>query len=675
MSFSSPSEQGKVSYMKNIVKYAVVAASIAIAGCASPGQESFMRGASLEKSNRLDDAASLYESALSQDPQNKEYSAALTHVKEGLISQYLRQARTFLEAKPFTFSQGRASRSNVDKALKLNPADPNAMAVSAELTGRMDLLAKEANALYAAAGKAVATNDWQVALDKLKQIKEFYPEYLDLADKISGTETAALSWYLKEAEKAKGEQNLDAAVLFLGKAAELQPKNRQIGDLIADLSRKNSASGYLSGADEAIKKGRRAPGVALARKGLLLSKDPGSRGALIKVIDDAALLSFEAATAALSTKKLYQSYTDFLEAKSFNLSAIEAQKSSELVANLSAAMLEKANVYETAGNLGNALIWYEKGLVLTPGNREVSARIFALRDKIKQRVVKKIAVMDFVPPRNNSDAGRIVTDTLLSIMTRSVSGDIKILARDVLGALLKEIELGQAGLYDIEGAKKAGKLKGTDVFIFGNVLNYDIEKEKEEGVKRVNAVLGKKSIPNPAFDVWAKRHPNPDEAQLKVAPPQLIEDDIHEVISYKVATHKKIANVSISFRVIDVENGEVVITKTLKRNKEAVDTYQEGIDFANIPFKELKLPSDTELLGHVVEGIIEDLSQEVLNRFHNLQLTYYNHAEKSKKRNAYEAAVENYVDAILVEEVKNISTQVTEDSRREIEQILRTATL
>jgi len=160
---------------------------------------------------------------------------------------------------------------------------------------------------------------------------------------------------------------------------------------------------------------------------------------------------------------------------------------------------------------------------------------------------------------------------------------------------------------------------------------------------------------------------------LRSAPPQLIEDDIREIISYKVATHKKIANVSISFRVIDVENGEVVITKTLKRSKEAVDTYQEGVDFANIPFKELKLPSDTELLGHVVEGVIEDLSQEVLNRFHNLQVTYYNSAEKSKKKNAYEPAIEKYVDAILVEEVKNISTQVTEDSRREIEQVLQTA--
>jgi curli biogenesis system outer membrane secretion channel CsgG len=661
--------------MKNTLKFAALLAAFALSGCAAPGQESFVRGMTLEKTNRFDDAASLYENALAQEPQNKEYGAALGRVKEGLAAQYLTNARGFLDTKPFTFNQGRSARSNVDKALKLNPQDSNATTLSVEVNGRMDLLTKEADALYAASGKAVAANDWPVALEKLKQIKEFYPNYLDLPEKFSATETAATSWYLKEAEKAKGQDDLAGALAFLGKAADLQPKNRQIADLIRELTGQNSSAGYLARAEEAMKNGGLATGVAFARKGLLLARDPAARAPLDKAIDGAALVSFEGASAALKDKRFYRCYCDLLAARSFSGTALDPQKSSDLVEGLTAAMLEKAGAYETTGNLGNALIWYEKGLSLKPANNELSLKVSGLHDRIKQRVVKKIAVMDFTPPRNNADAGRIVTDTLLSIMTRSVSGDIKILARDVLGALLKEIELGQAGLYDIESAKKAGKLKGTDVFIFGNVLNYEIEKEQEEGVKRVNAVVGKRSIANPAFESWSKRHQYPDESQLKTAPPQLIEDDIREIISYKVATHKKIANVSISFRVIDVENGEVVITKTLKRNKEASDTYQEGVEFANIPFKELKLPSDTELLNQVVESVIEELSQDVLTRFHNLQLAYYNNAEKSRKKKTYEGAIENYVDAIMVEEVKNISTQVTEDSRREIEQVLSQTSL
>ncbi|UFS70735.1 CsgG/HfaB family protein [Geomonas sp. RF6] len=661
--------------MKTFFYGALVILLLSLAGCASPGQESFLRGMALEKSNRLDDAATLYETAVAENPGNREYGEALARVRSGLVSRYLEAAGKSLEAKPFTFEQGRSARGMVDKALKLDATDPKAAALSAEVAARIELLTKEADSLFAASSRAAASNDWPVALAKLQEIKGFYPNHADLPEKLLSTETAAVSWYLQEAQRAKGRDDLDTAAESLRRAAVVQPENRQIGVMLADLSRLNSPAGYLTRAEDAVKKGEHGSAVALARRGVLLAKDPEAAVALQKVIDGATAVSFETAAAALKEKKLYDSYTHLADAKSFNPAALEVQKSSEVTEALAAAMVEKATAYESAGNLGNALVWFEKGQTLKPESPEIGAHIAALRDKIKQRVVKKIAVMDFLPPRNNSDAGRIVTDALLSIMTRSVSGDIKILARDVLGALLKEIELGQAGLYDIEGAKKAGKLKGTDVFIFGNVLIYDIEKEQEEGVKRVNAVVGKKAIPNPAFEIWAKSNAYPNEQKLREAPPQLVDDEIRQIISYKVATHKKTANVSISFRVIDVENGEVVITKTLKRNKEAVDTYQEGVEFANIPYKALQLPSDTELLGRVVDNIIEDLSHEVLSRFHNLQLTYYNQAEKLRNAKAYEKAVEYYVDAILVEEVKNISTQVTADSRREIEQVLRTAAL
>jgi tetratricopeptide (TPR) repeat protein len=656
-------------FTKPAVIAALTAALFAMAGCASPGKDIYLHGMSLEQQKRLDAAASLYQVALAQDPRNREYAEALGRVRAGLATQYLASARNFLATKPFTYAAGRSARSDVDKALKLSPGDAKVAAVSREVSAMLEQLTREADALYVGAEKAASANEWVSALEKLEQIRDLYPSYPGLPDKISSVEMSGTSWYLSEAEKERGEENLEAAQQLLEKAAQLQPGNGQIAELIDDLSRQNSTAGYLSRSTDALKGGKLAQGVALARKGML-AKDAGAKAALAKVVVDAALLTFDAANSALKDKKLYECYTNLLQCKSFSGSAVEPEKISELVDRLASAIREKAAAYEAAENLGNALVWYEKAHALQPSDAEAPARIAALRDRIRQRVVKKIAVMEFVPPSNNSDAGRIVTDTLLSNMTRSVSGEIKILARDVLGALLKEIELGQAGLYDIEGAKKAGKLKGTDVFIFGNVLSYDIEKEKEEGVKRVNAVVGKRSISNPVYEQWSRRHPNPVGKELKSAPPQLIEEPVHEVISYKVATHRKIANVSVSFRVIDVENGEVVITKTLKRCKEAVDTYQEGVEFADIPFKELKLPSDSELLGQVVDGITEELSQEVLNRFQNLQLSYYSAAEQEKKKSAVEGAIEKYVDAILVEEVKNVSSQVTEDSRREIEQLL-----
>ena len=94
---------------------------------------------------------------------------------------------------------------------------------------------------------------------------------------------------------------------------------------------------------------------------------------------------------------------------------------------------------------------------LSSGRREILSKTQALKDIIKQKVVKRLLLW-ISPPSNSPDAGRVMTDSLLSYLTKNSSGDVKILKRRP-GALLKEIELGQAGLYDIESAKKAGKLK------------------------------------------------------------------------------------------------------------------------------------------------------------------------------------------------------------------------
>lgn len=323
--------------------------------------------------------------------------------------------------------------------------------------------------------------------------------------------------------------------------------------------------------------------------------------------------------------------------------------------------------------LGNAMYWQELALKLGGTERAAAQRLQMLKDRLRQRVVKKIAVMDFSPPTNSTDAGKLVTDSLLSYMTKNASSDVKILARDVLGAIIKEIEFGQAGLYDIESAKKTGKLKGTDIFIFGSVLQYNVEKSAEESSKMVNVSVAKKKVSNPAYQSWLQRNPSPSERELAMAPAQLIDEDIRETVRYKVGTHKKTANVALSFRVIDVESGEVVITKTIKSRKEAQDNFSEGVEFANIAFDPLQLPPDAEILEKAVEEGIAELGHLVLSRFQNLQSAYLNAAELLGKKGQPESAVERYVDAMISEEVKNVSSQVTEQARREIDRQLQLA--
>ena len=257
-----------------------------------------------------------------------------------------------------------------------------------------------------------------------------------------------------------------------------------------------------------------------------------------------------------------------------------------LIDQLLSLMYTQAEAYEEAGQIGNAYAWYDRVSRMQSEYKEVFTKLQNLKDRLRERVVKKIAVMDFTSPTSNAEAGRIVTDSLLSYLTTNATSDVKILARDVMGAILKEIEMGQSGLYDIESAKKAGKLKGTDVFIFGSVLQYNVEKQTSEGQKTTNIVVAKKSVPNPSYQMWLMAQKgSPTEADMKNAPPPTIQEEVRETVKYKVGTEKKRAFVRISYRLIDVEGGEVIVTKNLQKVKEVSDDFSEGIAHGQYPLR------------------------------------------------------------------------------------------
>ena len=649
-----------------ISQAAAVLAVAAFFGCAPPaGNESFKRGLSLQGQQRYEDAISMYEEAIAMEPGNATYAAGYKAVKGALVNKHLNGAKSILAAGQADFAKLNSALTAIDKALALEPGNQAAKELSATIKNDMDAMVKKAEQLYASATKAQEGKSWSVAVENLNEIIAFYPGYLDVQTKLALVKEEGTSAYLKEAECQQSSEDYAGALKSLAAAQKFQPDNQRIAVLAQQVKTLNTPGNYLDKAQGYAKRGE----CVLALESMKKAKDLDPSQEILASIDrlfrETSAVMVENMEQDLSKKNLFSAYNSYQSLLSFDAGAADAPKVQELRNRLVTAMLERSDAYEEINRFGNALTWQEKAMKLG-GSKEIVQKTQALKEKLRQRVVKKIALMDFTSPAASQDAGRIMTDNLLSYLTRNSSGDIKILARDVLGTLLKEIELGQAGLYDIESAKKGGKLKGTDVFIFGSVLNYNVEKNIDEGQKMVNAVVGTRSVPNPAYQEWMNANRNSSDNR-HLAPPQTVKEEIREIVRYKVATHKKTANVSVSFRVIDVEEGEVIITETLKKKHEVSDTYSEGVEFAQIPFKELKLPSDTELLEQVVESIIAELGYAVLSRFQNLQVLYSNSAEAMKSKGHPELVVERYMDAITAEEIKNNPSQITEKARNEIE--------
>lgn len=641
-------------------------------GCAHPGKESFQLGQELAKTNRFEESVAMYEDALAKEPQNPEYLAALEKAKETVSAKHLGKAKAILAQTPLTYDRARAAYQEAEKAASLVPKSKEAANLVAQVGSELEKIGKKAETLYSEATKAIGRNEWVEAAKGLREIAAFYPNYLDVTLKPKQVEENGIAYYLKEAEKFEKTEEWDKVSKNLMRAQGLSPERAEIISALKEAQAKHHPDYYLKKAEEYAGKSEWDMATGFAKRALDVGLSENTKMRVAGIRQNAALYYLNQCEQSLSAKRLYTAYVNASKAVNYDPYIKAKQDTAKIIRQLFGTMAEKAASYETSGHIGNAWVWYEKIISIHPENQEAFFKAQALRDKIKERVVRKIAIMDFTFPSGNPDAGKIVTDTLLAYITAHAGSDMKILARDVLGAILKEIELGQAGLYDIESARKAGKLKGTDVFIFGSVLNFQVERNVSEGFKSENVVVGKKSSPNPAYQMWLMTlKGKATEKDMITAPPAIIEEPIRETVRYKVGTEKKRATVGVSFRVIDIEEGEVVTTKTIKKFHEVKDDYSEGVAFANIKYKPVELPADSELVEKVTQEVAAELGYEVLSRFQNPQTQYFNSAELLKRKREFERAIEKYVNVIFTEDLKNITGPLSESSRKEIEQLLK----
>jgi len=646
---------------------------LAVYGCATPGRESFNLGQELAKQDRLDEAMAMYEDALKKEPDNSEYVSAMKKAKNALSEKHMQRAKAILSQMPITYEQAKTAYQEVDKANRLTPENPDVKKLVSLITSEMDRILKEAETFYSDASKAMVENKWVDGIKKLKEINKIYPGYLDVNLKLKDAESKGISYYLEETRKFKEDEEWESVIETLLLALEITPDNAEMLSALKEARIKHSPDYYIAKAEEFFAKNEWGKATELAQHAYELNPSDNIREIITRIQQQTGIFYLNQFKEHLSENRLYSAYRSVITAFKYHPLIKNEKETADAIDKLVGNIITKAEAYKSNGYLGNALSWYEKIIEIEPKHKNALLNTQSLKDSIKERVVKKIAIMDFTSPSDKPDVGRVVTDNLLSYITSNASSEVKVLARDVLGAILKEIEYGQAGIYDIESAKKAGKLKGTDIFIFGSVLDYDVDRNVSEGYQIRNVVVGKKSTPNPAYQLWlmSRRGAAPTEEDLKNAPPPVIEEEVRETVKYKVGTEKKMATAAVSFRVIAVEEGEVVITETIKEQKDVKDDYSEGVAFANVPFDPLEIPMDNELLGEVIQKVVEKLGYKVLSRFQNLQIQYYNSAEMLKKRMEHAKALEKYIDSIYIEEIKNISSPLSENARKEVERLLQ----
>jgi len=187
--------------------------------------------------------------------------------------------------------------------------------------------------------------------------------------------------------------------------------------------------------------------------------------------------------------------------------------------------------------------------------------------------------------------------------------------------------------------------------------------------------------------MWAKNNPNAipedvdDDVDVYVdndvetnrgkAPPLMIVEPIHQLFSYKVASHKKVAFVNFSYKIIDARTGEIIKTDTVKKKKEVRDDYSEGLDLANVAFDPIDLPTDIELLEGVSAKIADELVTLALAPLQDNPQKHYQEGILEEKRRNFEEGVESCTDAIFLEKIRNHVTKITTKATECIDRIIQ----
>jgi len=331
--------------------------------------------------------------------------------------------------------------------------------------------------------------------------------------------------------------------------------------------------------------------------------------------------------------------------------------------------IERAEKYLQREMWGNALIWLQKAEAVNPDYPDLHPKLLETKDQIVRRIRKSIAVFDFNSPRNNKDVGKIAANKLLTYLHIHAGVDLRIIERENLQALLKEMQFEETGSFDLKSALKVGREKGIDTLIIGDVLIFSSEFKDNPSYGQVKVLVAEEDIRNPDFSDWLLLHPRPTAEELRAAPPRIIKKKNYQFLAYKYGTAKINAMFEFSYRMIDTETGETIRSNTLTGKLTKENSYQDGVAVAQIPYKKLELPTEAEVLDELANSKISELGQQILRQYQSLEVHYFNYGQEYEKRRQYEKAIESYTDAIFDEKLKGISTRISKESSEKIRKL------
>ncbi|HOL59044.1 MAG TPA: tetratricopeptide repeat protein [Syntrophales bacterium] len=649
----------------------VIFALVFLAGCAV--SESYKTGLELTKDNRWEDAIAWFERAMKEEPGNQEYIAAWQKAKQEAAKRRYEQAKSQLASSSETVPDLERVAKEAEAALKLDPANTEIKTFYDSLTTKIARMKETVKSLYNQADQDMQKEDWVSAFSKLKQVHKMYPNFEDTGSKLAKIEQDGAKLFYQQGVSLGKQEDWKMAAEAFKRAMELNPNYFDVSKQYELAKSRDNALYYISAGDNAFKAGNLDRAIFMYEKALEYQSDDQN---LVKKIGELKLKAgkayFEEAVKLVENGKYYLALKRIDKVKSYTPELQGDQSYKDFVKKFAAKLIERGDKYFERELWGNALIWYQYAESINPTQPELFQKLLDVKDNINKRIKKSIAVFDFGSPSNNKDAGKIAANKLISYLHKNASGDIRIIERENLQSILREMQLGQTGIVDVKSAQALGKVRGIDTFIMGDVLSYTAKTTDNPSTGQVKVLVDEEEEPNPEYQFWLLRHPKPSEEDLKNAPPRTKKRRNYQFISYRHGTAKISALIEISYKLVDTSTGENIFSNTIAGRLVKEDKYQDAVPAAGIPHDPLELPTELEVLDELTNQKISEMGQSVLKQFQSLEVEYFNQGEMQRlKRRNNELAIERYIDAVFDEKLKGISTAITAKSWEIIDKLIQ----
>lgn len=657
--------------MKSRKTYMAIASAVVLlvlAACVGTN-ESLKQGQEFAKQNRWDEAMIYFEKAVSEEPDNSEFKSELTRAKQEVAKARLARAKQSHAAAGQNFMALERLSKEADEILKLDPNDPEVRSFSATVNGQVNNLKGNLKNLYQQAQADMQKEDWLAAIDKLKQVNAIFPNYEDTGNRLRRTLSEGTRAMYQQGTKLGKQEDWKGAAESFKAVMDVNPKYLDAAQQYANAVKNDNPAYFAAVAAKAEGAGKMDRAIAMYEKALEYPQaDPKLNDSLAALKAKSSQIYLNDSIELFKQERLYGSFKKLDLAGKYAPALRSEPAYAEHANRLCEALMKRANKFAEKELWGNALVWLQLVDRINPEYEGLFQKMNEVKDPISRRVRKSIAVFDFGSPSTDKDAGKIAANRLLAYLHQNASVDLRIIERENLQSILREMQLSQTGLVDIKTAQSVGKMRGIDTFIMGDVLQFSAKYTDVATTNQVRVLINEEDVPNPDWSDWRILNPKPSAEDLKNAPARTIKKPNYQFLPNKQGTARINAMLEISFKLVDTQSGEVN-ANTINGKLVKEDKYQEGLNIAGIKADPLELPTEGEVLDQLAKEKIAEMGRDVLKHFQSLEVEYFNKGQDLQKRRNYEAATERYTDAIFDEKLKTISTPISQKSAELIELI------